>query len=297
MPLYAPKNLSFRVLLLLVLSLALSACSGKNAEAPEAQPKTTARSAPADDPFAEDDAMDYLAGGGPNGSNVVGDDYFDDDQHLDDYAPQSLVADPLEGWNRFWFSFNDVFIEYAARPVSKAYDFVMPEFLQTGFKNFFRNLRAPVRMANCLLQGKGQKAGVEFSSFFLNTLAGFGGFFDVAAELEPVVPRSNEDFGQTLGVWGMGEGIYLVLPFAGPSNARDLVGAGGDYLIGRYSNPITIIFDDLDWRVDLGISALAVFNSLGDILSAYDTVKGIAVDPYSAMRDGMTQLRRNAIAQ
>lgn len=297
MPHCAPKSLKLWVVLLLGLGLALGGCAGKNADAPDG-PQAPSQNAAAqtepDDPFKDDDALDYLTGS-PD-SNVVGDDYFDDDQHLDDYAPDALIADPLESWNRFWFSFNDVFIEYAVRPVSEAYDFVMPDFAQQGLKNFFSNLRAPVRIINCLLQGKGQKAGVEFSSFFLNTVAGFGGFFDIAAELEPVVPRGREDFGQTLGVWGMGEGIYLVLPFAGPSNVRDLLGMGGDYVIGLYTNPLTV-FSDLDWRVDLGISAIAVFNSLGDILSAYDAIKGIAIDPYSAMRDGMTQLRRNAIAQ
>jgi phospholipid-binding lipoprotein MlaA len=173
---------------------------------------------------------------------------------------------------------------------------VVPETGRKGIKNFFHNLRTPVRFANCILQGKGHEAGVEFSSFFLNTLFGLGGFVDLAAQYKPAGISTNEDLGQTLGVWGAGEGVYLVWPLLGPSNVRDSMGMVGDYFIGYYSNPITQ-FGDFNWTVEVGINALNALNSLGDILRAYDTFKEIAIDPYTSMRDGYTQLRRSAISK
>lgn len=232
-----------------------------------------------------------------DGQTVAGDDYFDDDDYLNDYSAIKIIPDPLEPWNRFWFGFNDVFIEYAARPLNKGYTFVVPSPARKGIKNFFHNLSTPVRFVNCLLQGKGQEAGVEFSSFFLNTLAGFGGFLDIASHYKPVVPATGEDLGQTLGAWGIGEGVYLVWPFLGPSNVRDTFGMAGDYVIGYYSNPLKYMDDGFDWTTTLALGALNVVNSLDDILKAYDTFKGIAIDPYTSMRDGFTQFRRGAVAK
>lgn len=283
------------ITLLLCFSLLLGGCAGQNSSSPKA-PQGGLASAPAeDDPFKEDDAYDYLTKDASAGQTVVGEDYFDDD-YLEDYSAQVIIPDPLEPWNRFWFKFNDIFIEYAARPISKGYTFITPAPARRGLKNFFYNLRAPVRVINCLLQGKGQEAGVEFSRFFLNTIAGFGGFMDVAKQYKTVVPATGEDFGQTLGRWGLGEGVYLVWPFLGPSNVRETFGSAGNYLMGYYTNPIKQ-FGDFDWTLELGISAVEVINGLDDTLKAYDTIKGMAVDPYTAMRDGYTQLRRSAIAK
>lgn len=291
LPLPRPKS---SLVLLLSCALVFGGCASK---APNSQPSPAAEAAAAeviqDDPFADDNDDDYLTGSGAGG--VVGDDYFDDD-YLDDYSAQVIIPDPLEPWNRFWFKFNDVFLEYAARPLNKGYMFVTPAVARKGLKNFFYNLRAPVRMINCLLQGKGQEAGVEFSSFMMNTVFGFGGLVDMAAQYKPVVPATNEDFGQTLGVWGVGEGVYLVWPFIGPSNVRDSVGTVGNYFMGYYTDPITQ-FGDFDWRVEIGITVLDNINNLDSLLKTYDNFKSIAIDPYTAMRDGYTQLRRNEIAK
>ena len=282
-------------ILLLACTVLLGECGGSNSAVSPSG--VSAGDIGADDQFAGDDALDYLTAADSEGQTIVSDDYFDDDDYLNDYSTQRIILDPLEPWNRFWFGFNDIFLEYVGRPVSKGYNVVVPTPAREGIKNFFHNLGAPVRIANSLFQGKGQKAGVEFSSFFLNTIAGFGGVLDIASQYEPIVPATDEDLGQTLGVWGLGEGIYLVWPLLGPSNVRDTVGMVGDYAIAYYTNPIKYMNDDFGLTTELALSALNIANSLGDILTAYDTFKDIAVDPYSSMRDGMTQLRRSAIAK
>jgi len=232
------------------------------------------------------------------------DDYFADDDYYDslisgelpdDYQHGESVADPLEPWNRFWFSFNDAFLEYLAKPLAEGYEFVTPSPVRRGISNFFKNLRAPLRIINCFLQGEGQEAGVEFSSFILNSVWGLGGIFDLASQHESVVPATGRDFGQTLGRWGMGEGVYLVLPFLGPSNVRDATGAlftyGYNTLVWEYFYPETT------WYFDLAVSGVQRINSLGEVVRSYESLKSIAVDPYTAMRDGYTKLRRSAVAR
>ncbi len=212
----------------------------------------------------------------------------DDDNYLDAVAP--VVPDPLESWNRGVFVFNDAMLDYVARPAYKGYAYVTPRFLRTGLKNMFRNLLFPVRFVNNLLQGKGKAAGVEMSRFVLNTTAGLGGFFDVAKSHKPIVPVDAEDLGQTFGVWGMGEGFYIVWPLLGPSTARDSVGKVGDHFL----DPITYVSP---WELSLGLSAGRTFNELDDILDLYDEMKRSAIEPYSATRDAYVQYRRSKVAK
>lgn len=215
----------------------------------------------------------------------------DDDDFLDSIDTGSIIADPIEPWNRFWFGFNDILIENVVSPVHKGYRYITPEGMRTGVSNAYRNIKFPIRFVNCLLQGKGREAGVEFSSFMLNTTAGLGGIFDVASSHKKIVEPQNEDGGQTLGVWGVGEGFYIVWPLLGPSNLRDTFGLGIDY----FANPLNYMFDS--WEVDLAVSGYLIFNGLDETINAYETMKGIAVEPYTAIRDGYTQLRRAEIAR
>jgi phospholipid-binding lipoprotein MlaA len=217
-----------------------------------------------------------------------GDYYADDDDYLDGTIAQ-VIADPIEPWNRFWFTFNDYTYEYVLRPLHRGYSIVVPAFARTGISNFFHNLGAPVRMVNNLLQGKGRAAGAELSSFLLNSTAGLGGLVDVTRKERLAVIKDDEDGGQTLGVWGLGEGFYIVWPLLGPSNARDALGMGLDHFI----SPNTYLIES--WEISLGAHAFAVFNEFDEILSAYDTMKGMAVEPYTAIRDAYTQLRRSRI--
>ena len=215
----------------------------------------------------------------------------DDDEYLEAIGSHQVIADPIEPWNRFWFKFNDVTYDYVLRPLHKGYAFITPQPVRTGIGNFFTNLGGPVRMINCLLQGKGNEAGVEFSSFVLNSTLGLGGLVDLASRSKPVVEPTGEDGGQTLGVWGLGEGMYIVWPLLGPSNVRDSLGMGMDY----FMSPTTYLVDD--WRLSVGMGTLKVFNSFDEVLDTYDTMKGMSVEPYTSLRDAFTQYRRSQIAK
>lgn len=213
---------------------------------------------------------------------------------LDDYddAARPTIADPLEPWNRFWFGFNDIFYLHVARPAYRVYDFVMPDEFQSGLKNFLNNLLFPVRFVNCLLQGKPKAAGVEFGRFIVNSTVGFGGFINVTKGRKTVVEVDSigEDFGQTLGVWGVGHGFYIVWPFIGPSSARESVGLAGDYFLDPafYLQP---------WEVAWGTAGTLRFNSLGDILPTYESLNKAAVDPYIAMREAYILFREEHLKQ
>ena len=136
-----------------------------------------------------------------------------------DAAADNNAHDPLEGFNRAMYTFNDKFDRYLLKPVAKGYRKVTPTPVRRSVSNFFSNLHDPVIMLNNLLQGKPKQAASDFSRFFVNSTIGIFGLFDVATKWE--LPKHDEDFGQTLAVWGVGDGPYLVLPFFGPSNLRD----------------------------------------------------------------------------
>lgn len=215
----------------------------------------------------------------------------DDDVYLDEAYATQLIPDPLEGWNRAMFAFNDGIITYVARPVSNAYTAVTPAAFRSGFSNFFTNLLFPVRLINNLLQGRGYAAGQEFGKFIINTTAGLGGFIDYTGLNHPeLATLDEEDFGQTLGVWGVGEGLYLYWPFLGPSNARDTVGIVGDWA----SDPLTWV---APWWAPWAIKGFRTVNDLEEMLDMYESMTKSAVEPYTAVRDAYTQYRRARIAK
>lgn len=211
---------------------------------------------------------------------------------LDDYEsmPAQGVTDPLEPWNRFWFGFNDIFYLHIARPVYHGYAWVMPNEFQSGIKNFFSNLLFPVRFVNFLLQGNPQAAGVEFGRFFINTTVGFGGFIDAAKGRRAVVAVNPADgnFGQTLGVWGVGQGFYVVWPFLGPNNVRDSVGMVADWALDPsfYVQP---------WYASWGAVIGFRLNDLDTVLPMYENIKDVAVDPYISMREAYSAYRQQQI--
>jgi phospholipid-binding lipoprotein MlaA len=135
--------------------------------------------------------------------------------------------DPWEPMNRRIYNFNAIFDEYVFLPVVRAYEFVLPEFAQTGISNFFNNLTEVTNLTNSLLQFKFVKAVSTFGRICINTTVGLGGLIDVATTVDGI-QRENEDFGQTLGFYGLGPGPYLVLPILGPSNVRDTAGLAVD---------------------------------------------------------------------
>jgi len=134
--------------------------------------------------------------------------------------------DPYEATNRKIFAFNMAIDHLALRPTAERYNAYVPESARDGIHNVLNNLQAPVVFANDLLQGAPSRAGETAERFVLNTTLGVAGLVDIASRLG--VTGHDEDFGQTLGVWGVGEGPYLMLPFLGPSNPRDALGRAGD---------------------------------------------------------------------
>jgi phospholipid-binding lipoprotein MlaA len=139
------------------------------------------------------------------------------------------VYDPWEPMNRGIYNFNAVFDQYVFLPVVRSYEFVLPEFAQKGISNFFKNLTEATNLMNSLLQFKVDKFGSTTSRIVINTTLGVGGLFDVATA--GGFQRANEDFGQTLGYYGLGPGPYLVLPILGPSNLRDTAGLAVDTVV------------------------------------------------------------------
>ncbi|MBF0480945.1 MAG: VacJ family lipoprotein [Desulfovibrionaceae bacterium] len=207
--------------------------------------------------------------------------------------PPAPIADPLEGYNRAMFRFNDAFYFNVLKPVSHGYGLVVPRPLRIGIKNAYDNLLFPVRFINSLLQFKPGKAANELGRFMLNTVFGVGGLFDVAKE-RPGLKPMEADFGQTLGVWGFGQGFYFVIPFLGPSSLRDGLGRVGDLAFSPVTyatEPFTPVAWYWSWAARIGDGVNNASLSQGE----YEAFKNAAVEPYAAMRDGYAQYRRQLV--
>lgn len=192
-------------------------------------------------------------------------------------------ADPWEGVNRVIFRFNEQVDRYVAKPVAKAYQAVTPQVVDNAVSRFFNNLSSPVTLVNQLLQGKPAAAAGTTARLIFNSTLGVGGLIDVAAKMG--VPREKEDFGQTLGVWGVGPGPYVVLPFLGPSSLRDTVGRAAD----TFPDPRRYINEE----VAIGMAGVDLVDTRADLLAAEKVIEG---DRYSFLRDYYLQQRAFAIA-
>lgn len=190
--------------------------------------------------------------------------------------------DPWQRMNRGIFWFNDGADQYVLEPVAKGWDYVMPEPVETGISNFFSNLRFPVVMVNNLLQGKVGPAAIDVGRFMVNTTIGIAGFFDPASIWG--IPRHNEDFGQTLGWWGVPPGPYLVLPLLGPSNPRDTSGIPVDYCLS-----ITPLFLNSFWWTGAGV--INIVNARAQIIDEVQSAKEAALDYYVFVRNAYYQRR------
>src|SRR5262249_15360199 len=144
-------------------------------------------------------------------------------------AEDEHERDPWEGFNRAMFNFNEGLDRWVLEPVAKGYDFITPHELQRCFRNFFLNLRVPIESVNGLLQGKPVQGASDVGRFTVNTTLGLAGFLDPATYFG--LERHEEDFGQTLGVWGVPNGPYLVIPLIGPSTVRDTGGLAVDSML------------------------------------------------------------------
>jgi phospholipid-binding lipoprotein MlaA len=196
--------------------------------------------------------------------------------------------DPFEPMNRAVFSFNEVADDYVIKPIAQAYKFVLPEFARTGVTNFFSNINDVLIAANNLLQGKPIEAASDIGRFLVNSTIGILGLFDVATDMG--LDKNREDFGQTLGVWGLPDGPYVVLPFFGASNVRDTVGFVVDIEADFILNS-----DKLTRDQKTSSTVLRVINRRADLLDAGQLLEDAAFDKYSFTRDGYLQRRRNQI--
>jgi phospholipid-binding lipoprotein MlaA len=196
------------------------------------------------------------------------------------------ARDPWESMNRSVYNFNDAVDAIAVKPVARVYDKVVPKFVQTGVHNFFGNLGDVWSMANSALQLKGQHAAESFMRVSVNTFFGLGGVLDIATEMR--LDRHKEDFGQTLGFWGVKPGPYVVLPIFGPSTLRDTVAFPVDYK----GDPIRQINDD---ATRYGLVTLRVTDVRVGLLQAVDTLKEASLDPYTFVRDAYLQKRQNDV--
>jgi phospholipid-binding lipoprotein MlaA len=199
------------------------------------------------------------------------------------------VADPFAPWNRIMFRFNDKLYLRVLKPVAEEYKSVTPTPMRVGVRNFFDNLTAPIRVVNCLLQGKIFSAEMELTRFLINSTAGILGIRDAAAKMFLFPKPSEEDLGQTLGTYGIGNGCYIVWPILGPSTLRDSVGTFGD----RFLNPIAHI--DLSPGGVIGVTAFETVNETSFRIGDYEAIKDAAIEPYEAFRDAYLQYRKNKI--
>jgi phospholipid-binding lipoprotein MlaA len=201
-------------------------------------------------------------------------------------SEERAVYDPWMTMNRGIFAFNDGLDRYFLEPVAIGWNAVVPEPGQRGIANFFANTATPRRLANDLLQGKLGKAGDDFGRFAINTTFGVLGFFDPATA-EGIAP-GNEDFGQTLGVWGVPAGPYLVLPFFGPSSPRDATGLVADTLLSPE-------FYFAPWYVSSPVTGTRVINARSLALETVRAERAAAFDLYAAVRSAYLQYRTNLL--
>ncbi len=222
-------------------------------------------------------------------SNPLDEDYTED-EGFDEYADNAIkeerveIADPLESVNRVSHEFNDKLYFWAVKPVAQGYKAVVPEPARISVKNFFSNLGFPARFISCLLQADLSGAITEAGRFTINTIWGIGGLLDPSAGKELNLQEQDTDLGQTLGVWGVGQGFYIVWPVFGPSTPRDSVSIAGNYFLDpvAYLNP---------WSARLGVNVLDKVNSASLRIGDYEALKDAAVDPYIAFRDAYVQYR------
>lgn len=233
------------------------------------------------------------------------------DEPYDPFAsPQDVVEeyDPWEPFNVFMFEVNRKIDKYALKPIAQAYDAVLPDEAQRGIQNFFHNARTGPRLFNNLFQGKFRGAGIELGRFALNSIFGLGGFFDVAKHMQIETP--DEDFGQTLGYYNVGQGPYLFLPLFPPFTVRDFTG----YLMDLALDPINwLVFPIIEIEgvpslvahqnrmtttiVQLGSRATFIVNERSRNLESFEGVEESTVDLYSAVRNAYLQKRAKLVRE
>jgi phospholipid-binding lipoprotein MlaA len=290
--------ISFRLLAFCLLSFAMMLATGCAGKTGTAQPqglndaKPVAEQIPAPAPSSppvtpSDEPLDPFA----RADEGTGDEY-----------------DPWEPMNTNIFEFNRQVDRFVLKPVAKGYDFVMPDLVQVGISNIFSNLRFAPRFLNNVFQGKVKGAGIEVGRFLINSTVGVAGFFDLAKKVDLVTP--DEDFGQTLGFYGVKPGPYLVLPLLPPFTVRDFVGYVGDVFL----NPINWLVAPIievnnvpsviarhnrmtSSLIQTGSRVGEIINERSRNLEKYQGVEEATLDLYTAVRNAYLQKRAQAIRE
>lgn len=224
-------------------------------------------------------------------ANTTSDEYDDDDFDYEDepFAEERVtIADPIEPFNRVMHRVNDRMYFRLLKPVAQGYKAVVPEPARISVKNFFSNMGYPARFLSCLLQADFSGAAVETGRFAVNTLWGIGGLMDPAAGEELGLRKQDTDLGQTLGVYGVGHGFYIVWPFFGPSSPRDSVSLVGN----QFLSPLSYFYP---WYVSPGVIGIQVINATSLRIGEYESLIGAAIDPYVAMRNAYIQYRMKEV--
>ena len=197
------------------------------------------------------------------------------------------VNDPLESMNRGIFAFNEFFLQWILGPISGVYKDFVPDPVRESIGNILHLVSSPIILANDLLQGEWERAWITTQRTVVNATVGVAGTFDVAANTLDL-PRHSEDFGQTLAVWGVGEGFYLVLPFFGPSNPRDGIGK----LVDGYAHPLTRWAANTDREeITYGLFSAAAVHEYSEIKDELDQIRKTSIDYYAAIRSMFRQKR------
>jgi len=234
------------------------------------------------------------------------------DEPLDPFAEAYGDAgdeyDPWEPVNANIFAFNLKVDRYVLKPVAKGYDFILPDVVQVGISNIFSNLRFAPRFLNNVFQGKLKGAGIEVGRFLINSTVGLAGFFDLATKIDLVTPE--EDFGQTLGFYGVKPGPYVVLPFLPPFTARDFVGFVGDVFLNPINWLVLPVIEVegvpsvIDHEDRMTTSIIQTGSRVGEIvnersrnLQKYQGVEEATLDLYTAVRNAYLQKRAQAIRE
>lgn len=203
--------------------------------------------------------------------------------------------DPIEGFNRKIFWFNEKADEYVLGPIARGYIEYIPQDARTSVKHFFSNLKTPIYLGSSLLQLKFTQAGTHLGRFAINSTIGVLGLFDAATDLG--LKHEEEDIGIAFGYWGIPEGPYLVLPFLGPSNLRDFVGYAGDWALDPLN--MTAVYSSVPnhptEEITLGLSATRVISTRAGLEEAIKSGKESSVDYYLFLREAYTQYRKGLI--
>jgi phospholipid-binding lipoprotein MlaA len=207
------------------------------------------------------------------------------DEESEEETPR--IADPLYPLNKAMYHVNDKLYFWVMKPLARGYSAVFPEDIRLSVSNFFDNVATPVRFVSSLLQFRLKDAGNELIRFLYNSTAGVCGLAD-AAKTDLGIRRQEEDLGQTLGSYGIGHGIYLVLPFLGPSSLRDTAGRVGDRFLSpfHYVNPT---------EASVGITIYDKVNDTSFRIGDYEDLKKSAIDPYISIRDAYLQYRKKKV--